>query len=447
MENQSSLREVKIVRLFGKYDFSIKLERLVNILVAENGSGKTTVLNIITSVLKQDLNNLSKYPFEKVILKFNDSSQICIEKSELDYLIEADLKFFLDRFAHYLPRREYVRLKSTKYLDEQTIDNLLKMIPLSRKNEFIETLNIIKHKYLHENENDIKKGLGKKLNSISTKLNSEVLYLPTYRRIEEELENLGLSEERTLDLSSKMINFGMNDVEQKLKELTEKIKKEAMIEYSKMSKEILDDLINEKINLKNYEAKKINKEILSIILGRIGEEHIQHNEKIVSLLDSSGKNNFTGNFLKYYLVKLINIYESQKEIDEKIKGFKNICNGYLVNKKIVYDEVLAEVTIRDNITNKILRFSNLSSGEKQIISLFAKLYLEDKKDLILIIDEPELSLSLIWQRRLLPDIINSGKCDVLLATTHSPFIYDNEFKYCADDLASLLQDNFGGENE
>jgi hypothetical protein len=45
---------------------------------------------------------------------------------------------------------------------------------------------------------------------------------------------------------------------------------------------------------------------------------------------------------------------------------------------------------------------------------------------LVLFDEPELSLSMLWQKELLPDIVNSNKCNFLLAVTHSPFIFDNE---------------------
>ena len=55
------------------------------------------------------------------------------------------------------------------------------------------------------------------------------------------------------------------------------------------------------------------------------------------------------------------------------------------------------------------------------------------------IDEPELSLSIDWQRRLLPDIIRSGNCNMLLAVTHSPFIFENEFDMDAKEIRRILQ--------
>ena len=68
----------------------------------------------------------------------------------------------------------------------------------------------------------------------------------------------------------------------------------------------------------------------------------------------------------------------------------------------------------------------MSSGEKQIVSLFSKIFFEDYKKLIILFDEPELSLSIDWQSQLLPDIVQSKKCSFLLTVTHSPFIFKNE---------------------
>jgi len=73
-----------------------------------------------------------------------------------------------------------------------------------------------------------------------------------------------------------------------------------------------------------------------------------------------------------------------------------------------------------------LPLKKLSSGEKQIISIFSRIYLsDDDQRFIVLFDEPELSLSITWQQKLLPHIMDSKKCDFLLAVTHSPFISDN----------------------
>jgi predicted ATPase len=81
----------------------------------------------------------------------------------------------------------------------------------------------------------------------------------------------------------------------------------------------------------------------------------------------------------------------------------------------------------------------LSSGEKQIVSLFSHLYLSGNKRFFVLIDEPELSLSVPWQRRFLIDVINGEFCAGLVAVTHSPFIYDNQLKKYAHSIGEFIQ--------
>ena len=90
--------------------------------------------------------------------------------------------------------------------------------------------------------------------------------------------------------------------------------------------------------------------------------------------------------------------------------------------------------IINNFTKSSLKLSALSSGEKQIVSVFARLLLDPNKKYFIIIDEPELSLSIEWQQRLLPDIVDSSSCNQLIAVTHSPFIFDNELSQFAGSL-------------
>lgn len=112
-------------------------------------------------------------------------------------------------------------------------------------------------------------------------------------------------------------------------------------------------------------------------------------------------------------------------MDNSIKNFVGVVNEYLVDKRFIFDESNVNLRIYNNYTDDIVELSQLSSGEKQIVSLFSKLYLEKQDNYMVFFDEPELSLSIKWQQKLLPHIIESKKCDFLLAVTHSPFIFKN----------------------
>lgn len=87
---------------------------------------------------------------------------------------------------------------------------------------------------------------------------------------------------------------------------------------------------------------------------------------------------------------------------------------------------------------KDMRISQLSSGEKQIVALFCYLYLDESTDKLIIIDEPELSLSVDWQERILEDIVQIPTCKSLIVATQSPFVYDNSLRKYARGIEEFL---------
>ena len=113
---------------------------------------------------------------------------------------------------------------------------------------------------------------------------------------------------------------------------------------------------------------------------------------------------------------------------------------YITDKEFVYDSASFKFFIRPNFeyhAGESVQLSDLSSGEKQIVSLFSHLYLSGKSRYFVLIDEPELSLSVPWQRKFLVDIHKSDFCVGLVAVTHSPFIYDNELKPYARSMGEF----------
>lgn len=120
----------------------------------------------------------------------------------------------------------------------------------------------------------------------------------------------------------------------------------------------------------------------------------------------------------------------------KLNEFINTCNKYLIRKYFEYDESLSAINLYDE-NEETIDLSNLSSGEKQIVSIFSKIYLSANDNLIILFDEPELSLSIEWQERILVDIVNTGKCALLFVVTHSPFIFNNMLKIYARSIDSF----------
>ena len=270
-------------------------------------------------------------------------------------------------------------------------------------------------------ENTIKEKIGK----------SEILYFPTYRRVEEDLHNLGYEEDEFLEQDNTLIQFGMVDVQRRFTELERTIDNLLKNGIATFTKDLLKIITsnNARVDAKIFD--KINDADLDIIFSRVGSGLDEQTKNAVKEAVKSKKDDASGLLLQ----KLVELYDEQKPLDKLIKTFRDVCNKYLINKEVFYDESAIKIYIKSKITKKPIDLKNLSSGEKQIISIFEKIYLsQEEKKFIVLFDEPELSLSINWQKQLLPDIVNSNKCDFLLAVTHSPFVFDNELDQYAVGL-------------
>ncbi|MFM5980794.1 MAG: AAA family ATPase [Sphaerospermopsis kisseleviana] len=402
--NFSNLKSFSINGLFGYKDMKIPFDKEAVILIAENGSGKTTILNALYYSISCKFSRLITIDFESVVLEFASGVSVEIKKSDLtaSALIET--------------------FNSVAFRDVSMAGNII--IPATTIKGFARTM-------IEQNSINIKK-------NIRENLHESILYFPTYRRIEEELKNLGNEELNFGKEDERLIQFGMDDVIAKFDRIEKNIKDATLELLPKVNGEMLTQFVE--VTTPTQEMRdSIQPETLNIVLNKIGNNIPENDKNKIEELVNSGKiKSPEYNQLVYYLSKLLGLYEPQREKDNSIKKFAEVCNKYLHKKRIVYDETSVEISIVQEKNHQPIDIRNLSSGEKQIISLFSKIYLDSDDEYIILFDEPELSLSLEWQRLLLPDILKSGKCKLLLAVTHSPFIFDNELDTNAIDLDDFV---------
>jgi predicted ATPase len=450
--NSSQLKSFSINGLFGFKDVKIPFDKEAVILIAENGSGKTTILNALYYSISCKFHKLSSIDFDTICLEFVSGVSVDIKKEDLHPFQQRDIFEFISSLRPFLPSQEIERIRrelrrgaSPRMLRRRLTDqiNRSELSMPSKYQDILEQLDMIDR---IEKGEDQKSKIDKIRTTIQENLNESILYFPTYRRIEEDLKSLGYEEEKFERLSfgegeGKLIQFGMDDVIGKFDEIKTAIKNSALNLFSKVTGEILTQFV-EGIDITPEMREIIQPETLNIVLSRVGERNISKSdrERIEELVNSGEINSEQYNQLVYFLSKLVGLYEQQKEKDNSINQFATICNEYLNKKRIVYDETNVDISIIQTRNNSPIDIRNLSSGEKQIISLFSRIYLESSEEFILLFDEPELSLSLEWQKLLLPDILKSGRCRLLLAVTHSPFIFDNELDLNANDLDVFVRE-------
>lgn len=219
----------------------------------------------------------------------------------------------------------------------------------------------------------------------------------------------------------------MKDVQRMIRRVTDTIRTSSLGGFAKVSSDMIRHLLEK--SSEEQHSFDLDNNSLRIILGRTGDNLSQDEKnKIVELMND--KKQRPNPYLVYFLDQLYSVYQEQERLDTAIKKFRDVCNGYLKEKQFVYDESRVDLNIyrtEKNITlqkeENIVDLNNLSSGEKQIVALFAQIYLDIDKKFVMLLDEPELSLSIYWQEKLLSDIWESGRCEFLFAVTHSPFIF------------------------
>lgn len=438
------IKKLEIYGLYGERNISIEFDSNVKIIVAENGYGKTTVLNAFYSILAGDLDRLRKIPFVRISLTFVNSDPIELTKESLSF----DL-------SNARNSGIYQHLRGS--LSEQTVYTLIQLsLTLSWSDLRKAPLFVHSVRKISASQHNLKSwlemlvdelgdnmpdmdGVKEVFKQIKLNFNLNLLYLPTYRRVEEDLQTLGMNEDVEIK-DDHQINFGMSDVRRRIEAITSEILSSSVEWFSKVNGEMIVQLVEGfKVDEDMYRSVA-NPDAIKIVLDRIGENIPSKNKEQIIELVNTGKILNDHDDLVYFLSNLVKVYEQQKDNDSAIQGFTNICNEYLVDKKVLYNESNVTISVVRMKNNKSIDWENLSSGEKQIISLFARLYLDRSENLAIFFDEPELSLSIEWQKKLLPHIIQSKKCKFLFCTTHSPFIFDNELDASASDLSLYVEE-------
>ena len=201
-----------------------------------------------------------------------------------------------------------------------------------------------------------------------------------------------------------------------------KISRDSIENFNNMTLELLEQYSGNELNTK-INNEDINK--FDIALHRMNPEISEDkvNKIIDEVRNDSAEN---GKYLKNLVWTIVNNYKKISNSEKRIEIFVDVCNKYLMYKKLNYDpkKIILNIVTHNG---KEIELEQLSSGEKQLISVFSKVILEEKKKLIVLFDEPELSLSLNWQKKFIYDLSKVDRCDLIIAMTHSPFIFDRLF--------------------
>ena len=112
--------------------------------------------------------------------------------------------------------------------------------------------------------------------------------------------------------------------------------------------------------------------------------------------------------------------DAAQHLSEPKKRFQDMVDELFeeTGKKIVR----TENEIRFSQIGETLVPYQLSSGEKQMLAILLTVLVEDNLPYVLFMDEPEVSLHIEWQKRLIELILELNPNVQIILTTHSPAV-------------------------
>lgn len=425
------IKSVRVKSLFNRYNYQFDFSKdNITIIAGPNGYGKTTVLNAIRDVLDDGLYHLSSIIFEEFELTTHDNKTLLFSKNDGNLFINGqrlyipesinvdsrgtviftikpkDINDLRTRYKKFYPPQQVltvIRLQCDG-VEGYTMDNLLKVNyqllgeeirPIIKQllefydsvgNSIYCSADRLYHDFEINDGSNLKakeykeviKSLPEKLNSIFTQYNNE------YARLSSNLDFTFVSK------------------------LSEEIKKNTEDNEGYTAKDF------------NSDMEIINKRLDKLISYGFLYRETLYNKKLTFNADYKYVFKiFTNNYIK----KL----DSLESLIDKLDLFLKIINSKLNNKKIVLKNSLAGVeTIMVFDDDVSIPLDSLSSGEKEIIVMYYKLIFDDTKQLIALVDEPELSTHVAWQYEAIDDFEQIMKVNKslkqMIICTHSPQI-------------------------
>lgn len=199
-----------------------------------------------------------------------------------------------------------------------------------------------------------------------------------------------------------------------------------------------------KLEVEPADARWIRYDIIrSLDSPALDQETMSHvDARILSALDFQ-----LYHLQRKYLDYQVNI--GNRIIQQLQQGNANAASELSVKKtrfQDIIDELFAETGKKIVRTENEIRFTQigemllpyqLSSGEKQMLAILLTVLVEDNQSYVLFMDEPEVSLHIEWQKKMIDLITELNPNVQIILTTHSPAVIMNGWVDCVTEVNDI----------
>jgi predicted ATP-dependent endonuclease of OLD family len=404
------VEHVQITGFWGKHTVEVELHPDVNIFIGRNGSGKTTFINLLQAVLRVDLRVLATNDFESITIRLGDQGRtrtIRVLRERTEGAFDA-LKFKVGTRSWTLPlyapdydlARQYrVRpRRQQEFAELKTfVDQLIRVASLSvhRTGAAVDTFQ--EDDYVSRRRHVTQPPIDQRLDELIQQLTSYQLTLA---------ESAGeVSARFQKDVLASMLydaDFDKFDLEEAQKVSLGKEKDELSKAYKELG--VLDPEIARRID-KHIDVLKrslanVRKKDTGILIDDIMPLPLLRRTQHIIKLSLAAEND-------------------KQEVFQPVRRFVQIISRFISDKRL---QISARGDLEIHKDGKPILSQQLSSGEKQLLILLTETLLQKNEPFVFIADEPELSLHIEWQEKVISSIKElNARAQVILAT-HSPEI-------------------------
>jgi predicted ATP-binding protein involved in virulence len=427
----NTIISIKIEGLFELFDYNIQYPTTENVLIitGPNGFGKTQILNIIFNLFSRKFSFFNKLVFSKITVRLSNNIEIVINKinKQVDDNIEnkkQDLQLtfienseIVESFNYSTEivnslREEFNFLPIRRFAPDKWID--------MRTDQILDLDEVLNH-YADHIPDTISKNLfrfaSEKVNEI---LDSISIHLIQEQRLFKRIVNpdRNYRNEREQTVMKETIQMYANELKQQITDLIQQLFLKAQNLDSTYPNRLI--LEQNKISEGDYN-KRFAK--LTEKLGKLTKNGLYESPQKVLQYSAADS--------KALLIYLNDLDEKLSVFDvllNKLELFTNILNERrFTYKSIMIDRESGFYFKTDN--GKKLALNELSSGEQHEVVLLYELIFKTKPGIVVLIDEPEISLHISWQKEFLDDLLKIIKIQnfQVMIATHSPSIINDRW--------------------
>jgi ABC-type cobalamin/Fe3+-siderophores transport system ATPase subunit len=415
------VREVQISNFWNRLNAKCVFNDDVNIIIGRNGTGKTTFMNILHAALAVDVDEMTSSDFQEITIRLGHEKKtktIHVKK------ILNELSPF--QIVEYQVSRKKYTIRAIPSDDRR-------ISPIYRRRAIEESA-------------ELRAELGR-IVSLSS--------LSVYRlRNGEDFEIKDRSGKRLMS----PVDFRLNQLKGDLTQYQFELSQSARLISSNLQKEVLASILfssdsNPKFKVPHsFDREKEQQKLISAY-ARLNANDTSTRKKIsfhINSVDDAVKNiKAGGNFDDLNFAAIEAFLRTQRIIDFSLKAEEEINTIYSqinlfvdILKEFIPDKnfslMSGELQV-SGLDNREIPVDKLSSGEKQLLILLVETLLQKSRPYVYLTDEPELSLHIEWQRKILPAVKRLNPHAQIIAATHSPEVA-SKYKGLIIDMKSVINE-------